>query len=111
MAFSSFQNDGATLNRYSLDFSGSLSLDQAIPVQADVQYRNSRSLNSEGEEIVTSADVFVTPNPVLDGLSIELLTKSTWKLDYEGVETMVATLKRVRYPGKDKISHYELKLL
>ena len=110
MAFKSFQNDAATLKRYDVDFTGSLVEVQSIPVGCDVQLHSRRSVDANGEEFTTSAVVFITPNTDLNAVTIENLTKKTWRLDYEAVESPVGSIKRVRKPGKDKISHYELEL-
>jgi hypothetical protein len=110
MAFDSFQNDSATLKRYDVNYKGELTVAQSIAVSCDVQLHSRRSVDGNGEEFTTSAIVFITPTDTLEAVTIENLTKKTWRLDYQSVESPVGNIRRVRKPGKDKISHYELEL-
>jgi hypothetical protein len=110
MAFSSFQNDTATLKRYAPDQFGTLIATQTVPIVCDVQLQSRRSVDTNGEEFTTSAVVFVTPNSGLLDVTIDSLTKKTWFLEYEGTESPVGSVRRVRKPAKDEISHYELEL-
>src|SRR5690625_2667141 len=109
MAFDSFQNDTATLKRYGRDIAGDPVLIESIPVECDVQLGNKRVVSRDGEEVTTTARVYVTPNAaLLEKTVAELLGQG--KLEYEGREKDVEVFDRVRAPGADKIDHYLLRL-
>lgn len=110
MAFSAFQNDVGVLRRYEIDRSGTKQEVDAIVIKCDVQYKQSRRVR-DGEELNTTATVYITSNPVIDGIPLSTLRASTWRLQFEGTDNPVATIERVRVPAKNKISHYEVILL
>src|SRR5690625_1861036 len=110
MGFNSFQNDTATLNRYTRDVAGDRVLQESIPVECDVQLEDKRIVSREGEEVTTTAAVYVTPNATLLSKTVAELTQSDWGFDYEGVERNVESFDRVREPARDVIDHYLLRL-
>lgn len=109
MSFSAFQNDTGILKRYTFS-GGDFKAAESIPVECDVQLQNKRIVSREGEEITTSAVVFVTPNPALLAKTMEELTANRWRFEYEGSEWEVEVIHRVRKPARDEIDHYELRL-
>lgn len=109
MEFDDFQNDTGNLRRYDLDFSGSPSIAEDIPVELDVQFENRRSYNREGEQIDSTASAYVTPNNALNSKSVSELNKD-WRLLYDGEEIQVERIHRVRKPAQNVIDHYRLVL-
>lgn len=110
MSFRSFQNDAATLNRYKREFNGDMTLVEQIPVECDVQFEYKRIISRDGEEVTTSAAVFVTPNEALLAKSMKDLRQQPWRLAYGGDEHDVEAFDRIRKPGRDQIDHFELRL-
>jgi hypothetical protein len=106
MEFNSFQNDSAILKRIALDFGGNPSVQQSITVKCDVQFQVKRTTNNDGEEIVTVATAFVTPQPSLTALD----TNKQWQFEYDGQTYQVERYRRVRFPASPAVSHYELDL-
>lgn len=106
MVFNGFQNDTATLKRFSLDFGGNKAEMQVIKVSCDVQWEVRRITNSAGEEITTVAKVFISPSNALNNVNLT----ARWVLDYNGSEYGVERFSRVRFPASPAVSHYELLL-
>jgi hypothetical protein len=109
MEFKAFQNDVGVLRRYEINRKGTKEEAEAIVVKCDVQYKQDRRVR-DGEEIHTSALVFVTANPAIDAVPLATLRASTWRLQYDGTDNPVMTIERVRKPANRQISHYELTL-
>ena len=110
MAFDSFQNDSATLQRNSKDFSGSYVVDLSIAVVCDVQFKRTRTTNTNGELIVTNAEVYLTPTGQLNAVSVQDLTEKKWTFLYGNVTYQVEKIDRVRRPAADIIDHYMILL-
>lgn len=99
-----FLTETGTLKKIDLDGTGSKSVLSSFSVDCYVEWSRKRTINTDGDEIVANATVFIKPHDSID------VSHKRWDFTFESETYKVEKINRIKKIGKNTVDHYEAML-